>query len=338
MRIVIHMDCPNSLEAYFQEAGRAGRDGDKAYAVLLYNNNDRAKLEKRIGEEFPDKETIVKIYEHVAYFFQIAAGTAYGHTFLFDIDKFCRTFKHFPTTVHSALKILSRAGYIDYEAEPDSRTRMRFIIERDQLYRLQSMTEEEELLIATVLREYSGLFVDYRFIDESRVAHLTGLSIQQIYLILKSLNHRHIIHYIPPRTSPLITYTRDRMLPEDVVIPKSVYEERKEQFAARIKAMIDYATNDVVCRSRQLLRYFGEDATHDCGQCDVCIDNKNGTECQHDLKLAKQQIMQMLADKQPHSTSELLDIKGDEKMLQDALKYLMLEEIVKTENGMIYIK
>ena len=258
VRLVVHIDCPNSIEAYFQEAGRAGRDGAKAYAVLLYNNGDRRKLEKRVGEEFPDKETIVKVYEHLAYYFQLAAGTGYGHTFVLDLDKFCRTFHHFPVIANSALKILSRAGYIEYEAEPDSRTRMRFLLERDQLYLLRNTTPDEENLIATALREYSGMFSDYRYIDESRLAQLTGLTQQQVYLILKSLNHRRIIHFIPQRSVPLVTYIRDRVLPEDVVIPPSVYEERKQQFEQRIKAMLDYAMNDIMCRSRQLLRYFGE--------------------------------------------------------------------------------
>ena len=205
VRIVIHIDCPNSIEAYFQEAGRAGRDCEKAYAVLLYNNSDKSKLEKRIAEEFPDKETIAKVYEHLAYFYQIAVGSGYGHTFALDLDRFCRSFHHFPTIANSALKILARAGYIEYETEPDSRTRIRFILERDQLYMLQSMTPNEETLIAAAMREYSGLFVDYRYIDESRLAQLTGLTKQEVYLILKSLSQRHIISFIPQRSIPLVT-------------------------------------------------------------------------------------------------------------------------------------
>lgn len=338
VRTVVHIDCPNSIEAYFQEAGRAGRDGQKAYAVLLYNNSDKRKLEKRIAEEFPDKETITKVYEHLAYYLQIAAGSGYGHTFMLDLDRFCRTFRHFPTIANSALKILSRAGYIDYETEPDSRTRMRFLLERDQLYLLQSMTPNEELLIATALREYSGMFSDYRYIDESRLAQLTGLTMQQVYLILKSLNHRHIIHFIPQRSMPLVTYTRDRVLPEDIVIPHSVYEERKEQFTMRIKAIISYAMNDAVCRSRQLLRYFGEEDTTDCGQCDVCISRKSSSENENEEKVAKQKILGLLADKQQHSVAELLRMEGKRECIQNALRYLVLEEIVKVEQGKIYIE
>ena len=337
VRIVIHIDCPNSIEAYFQEAGRAGRDGNKAYAVLLYSSSDKSKLEKRINEEFPDKETICNIYDHLAYFFQVAAGFGYGHTFTLDIDKFCRTFKHFPTIVNSALKILSRAGYIEYEAEPDSRTRMRFILERDQLYQLQSTTPNEETLINVALREYSGMFSDYRYIDESRLAQLSGLNQQQVYLILKSLNHRRIIHFIPQRSTPLVTYTRDRMLAEEIVIPKSVYEERKEQFERRVRAMVGYATNDMVCRSRQLLRYFGEKDSHDCQQCDVCIDRRSMDDKEKAEKEAEEKIIELLSDHERHHVAELHNIDCSPKAMQEAIRLLVNEEIVKTEQSYIYL-
>ena len=337
VRIVIHIDCPNSIEAYFQEAGRAGRDGNKAYAVLLYSSSDKSKLEKRINEEFPDKDTICNIYDHLAYFFQVAAGFGYGHTFTLDIDKFCRTFKHFPTIVNSALKILSRAGYIEYEAEPDSRTRMRFILERDQLYQLQSTTPNEETLINVALREYSGMFSDYRYIDESRLAQLSGLNQQQVYLILKSLNHRRIIHFIPQRSTPLVTYTRDRMLAEEIVIPESVYEERKEQFERRVRAMVGYATNDMVCRSRQLLRYFGEKDSHDCQQCDVCIDRRSMDDKEKAEKEAEEKIIELLSDHERHQVAELHNIDCSPKAMQEAIRLLVNEEIVKTEQSYIYL-
>ncbi len=338
VRIVIHIDCPNSIEAYFQEAGRAGRDGEKAYAVLLYNNGDKSKLEKRIAEEFPDKATITKVYEHLAYFFQIAVGSGFGHTFALDIDRFCRTFHHFPTIANSALKILARAGYLEYETEPDSRTRMRFILERDQLYMLQSTTPNEEALIAAALREYSGLFVDYRYIDESRLAQLSGLDKQQVYLILKSLAQRHIISFIPQRSNPLVTYTRDRVLSEDIVIPPSVYEERKEQFANRIKSMVNYAMNGSMCRSRQLLMYFGEDNAHDCGQCDVCIAQRNSSDKDNEERETRQKILDLLADNEGHTLEELMSLAKQRESFDNALRYLLLEEIISSDNGTFHIK
>lgn len=333
VRLVIHVDCPNSLEAYFQEAGRAGRDGKKAYAVLLYDGHDKYKLEKRIAQEFPTKEDIVKIYEDLAYYFQIAAGSGYGRTFSFELEKFSYIFRHFPIIVNSALKILARAGYIDYNIDPDSRTRLRFTLERDQLYMLDNMTPNEDAVVTTLLREYSGLFVDYRYIEEAFVAKKTGLTREQVYLILKSLNQRRIVHFIPERAVPLITYTRERALPEDVVIPKSAYEERKQQFEDSIRSIITYATNDNVCRSRQLLRYFGETKTCDCGQCDVCL-NSRSTSASHKAEWQNvvEEVMKALADGKSHTWKELSVITHSIDILNEAIRYLISEEFI-TING-----
>lgn len=196
---------------------QSGRDGKKAYAVLLYDKSDKAKLLKRIAQEFPNKEEICRVYEHIAYYLQIAAGSGYGRTFHFEVEKFSLLFHHYPVIVNSALKILSRAGYIEYDIDPDSRTRVKFTLERDQLYMLHETTPNEELVITTLLREYSGLFVDYHFIELAFIAHATGLTQQQVYLILTSLSQRRILHFIPERSVPLLTYTQDRMLPEEIV-------------------------------------------------------------------------------------------------------------------------
>ena len=337
VRIVIHVDCPNSIEAYFQEAGRAGRDGKRAYAVLLYNDSDRMRLDKRVLEEFPDRQTICNVYDHLAYFLQVAADDGAGHTFALDLDRFCRTFKHFPTIANSALRILARAGYIEYETEPDSRTRMKFILERDQLYQLYSTSPNEEAVITAALREYSGLFIDYRYIEESRLAQLTGLTQQQVYLILKSLSMRHILHFIPQRSVPLVTYVRDRVLAEDIVIPREVYEDRREQFEARIHSMVEYASNDSVCRSRQLLGYFGETDGKDCERCDVCLSHK-GRKSDESQQNARQLIMALLADRKRHHVTELQQIDCPREVLPVALASLVREELVATELNEIYLK
>ena len=166
VRLVLHIDCPDSLEAYFQEAGRAGRDGRKAYAVLLYNDADHRKLDKRISDTFPEKDYIKKVYEHLAYFYEIGIGSGYHATFEFNIDKFCHAFRHFPIQVDSALKILNRAGYIEYTEEQDNQARVMFTVSRNDLYRLENNSPNEEKVITALLRNYGGLFVDYNFIDE----------------------------------------------------------------------------------------------------------------------------------------------------------------------------
>ena len=256
VRVVAHMDCPDSIEAYFQEAGRAGRDGTKSYAVLLWNNGDPAKLKKRINSNFPPKEFISDVYEHLAYFYQIGIGSGSGHTFAFDIGRFCVTYGYDSIRVDSALRILQNAGYLRYETEPDASARVHILLKRNELDRLNELTPQEDAVITTLLRSYGGLFTDYEYIDESIVATFSGLSQHETYQTMKSLSMRHIIHFIPQRKTPFITFVQDRA--EFINLPANIYDDRKTEFIKRIESVIAYASDDYICRSRQLLRYFGE--------------------------------------------------------------------------------
>lgn len=227
VRLVVHIDCPDSIEAYFQEAGRAGRDGGKAYAVLLSNSSDCSKLSKRIADTFPEKDYIRKVYEHLAYFYQIATGSGYGITFEFNIDKFCHNFGHFPIQADAALKILSRAGYIEYTEEQDNAARVMFLTGRDDLYRLQNNSETEDKVIIALLRNYSGLFSDYNFIDESFIAQETGLTSHEVYQTMKLLGQKHIISFIPRKRTPYIRYPQRR---ED---PNTCFSRKRYTKSAR---------------------------------------------------------------------------------------------------------
>lgn len=292
VRVVIHIDCPDSLEAYFQEAGRAGRDGQKSYAVLLYNKHDELKLCKRVDDTFPPKELIQDIYEHLAYFYQIGVGSGQGKTFEFDIEKFCVTYKYFPTKVDAALRILERSGYLHYEDNPDGKARVMFLLGRNDLYQLDQLAPSQDAVVTALLRSYGSLFVDLTYIDETMIARQAELTIQQVYFALKSLAARHIIQFIPRRKIPFISYTRDRVDGDKVVIPKEVWESRREQYEKRIRSMIRYAKNDEVCRSRQLLAYFGEENDRDCKQCDVCLaDQTEEREKELRRKVAENQII-----------------------------------------------
>ena len=336
VRLVIHIDCPDSIEAYFQEAGRAGRDGRKAYAVLLYNDADQRKLEKRIADTFPEKDYIRKVYEHLAYFYQVGVGSGYNHIFEFNIDQFCHTFRHFPIQADAALKILDRAGYIEYTEEQDNQARVMFTIGRDDLYRLENTSPNEEKVITAMLRNYGGLFTDYNFIDESFIAQQTQLEPQQVYMTLKGLSQRHILHFIPQKKTPYIRYTQRREDMEHVQIPPSVYEERKAQFEERIHAMINYAKDDAVCRSRQLLRYFGEESDHDCRQCDVCLSHRSeGLVSEPRLNEAMEHILALLDDGQPHPLTELRDLQLPVDELDAALTYLLKEEYIRQSDGLL---
>ena len=336
VRLVIHYDSPDSIEAYFQEAGRAGRDGKKSYAVLLYNNSDNKKLDRRIDDNYPDKELIKQIYSNLAYFYQIGAGSGLGHTFEFDIDKFSMTYRHFPTIVDSALKILDNAGYIRYETNPDSSARVMFQLSRNELYRLQETSPHEEKVIDALLRCYGGLFTDYVYITESLIALQSGLTPNQVYLNLKALSQKHIIHFVPRRNTPLITYTQNREEEERIIIPSRVYEERKEHFARRIHAIEQYATDDTICRSTQLLSYFGEKKVGDCGQCDVCIERKSNKSKNHLMK-AKQEMLDLLNDGKPHLITELKSLNLPNNLFDEALEQLIMEEEVHLDGSSIYV-
>ncbi|MBF1644869.1 MAG: RecQ family ATP-dependent DNA helicase [Prevotella sp.] len=325
VRVVVHMDCPSSLEAYFQEAGRAGRDGQKAYAVLLYNGHDNRTLQKRVEDTFPPKEYVQQVYEHLAYFYQIGVNSGEGCTFEFPIDKFCATFKHFPIRANAALILLQRAGYIDYEPNPDNNARVRFLLRRNDLYRLDSLSEKENDVVISLLRNYGGLFTDYGYVDESYIAQEAGLDRNQTYMVLVNLSKKRIIDFIPRKSIPLISYKRDRVDGSDVILDKSVYEERKEQFQKSINSVINYAQNDKVCRSRQLLYYFGEKKSVDCEQCDVCLSHSHHDD--HDKQEEiKEKLLALVADGERHHVTEVRLLDEDWDMVTKVMKELMDEE------------
>lgn len=338
VRVVFHMDLPDSLEAYFQEAGRAGRDGEKAYAVILHEKTDQVTLHRRVPDTFPDKEYITQVYEHLQYFYQMAMGDGFQCVREFNLDEFCRKFKHFPVPVHNALKILTQAGYLEYTDEQDNASRILFTLRRDELYKLREMGTETETLIHTILRSYTGVFTDYAYISEDSLAIRSGLPRQRIYDILITLTKRRIVDYIPHKKTPYIIYTRERIEQHALHIPATVYEDRKARYETRIKAIIDYVTTDGSCRSRMLLRYFGEKNDHNCGQCDVCLSNlETDTLTSQTLEELKTRILTILEDG-PKTSKEMADrVDSSQELLTQALHYLSETGTIKIENGMVEI-
>lgn len=336
IRLVVHVDIPDSPEAYFQEAGRGGRDGKKAYAVLLYARSDKATLKKRITDTFPEKDYIRTVYEHLNYYYQMAMGDGLGCTREFNIDEFCRNFKHFPIQVDSALKILTRAGYLEYTDEQDNNSRLMFTLTKEELYRIHETSPETEKLINIILRSYTGVFTEYAYINEETLSLRTGMTRQQVYDTLISLTRRRILHYIPGKKTPYIIYTRERQEADRLIFTKEVYEDRKESFIRRIEAMTEYAETEDKCRSRMLLLYFGEKNEHNCGQCDVCLSSHSSGIKQGVFDEISRAIEETLKEKDMTTSALMEKLESyDKENVTKVLSYLLAEEIIHQKNGML---
>lgn len=336
VRLVVHVDIPDSPEAYFQEAGRGGRDGKKAYAVLLYARSDKATLKKRITDTFPEKDYIRTVYEHLNYYYQMAMGDGLGCTREFNIDEFCRNFKHFPIQVDSALKILTRAGYLEYTDEQDNNSRLMFTLTKEELYRIHETSPETEKLINIILRSYTGVFTEYAYINEETLSLRTGMTCQQVYDTLISLTRRRILHYIPGKKTPYIIYTRERQEADRLIFTKEVYEDRKESFIRRIEAMTEYAETEDKCRSRMLLLYFGEKNEHNCGQCDVCLSSHSSGIKQGVFDEISRAIEETLKEKDMTTSALMEKLESyDKENVTKVLSYLLAEEIIHQKNGML---
>jgi ATP-dependent DNA helicase RecQ len=274
------------------------------------------------------------VYNCLAYFSGVANGSGMGHKFSFDIGRFCAVYRLFPVQVDSSLHILDNAGYLHYETDPDSAARVHVLLRRNDLYQLDSLSANDEAVMTALLRCYGGLFADYRYVDESLIASQAQLTRDQCYQVLKSLSKRNIINYIPQRKMPVITYQRDRE--DEVFIPKQVYEDRKEQFIKRIEAVMTYAGNDDVCRSQQLLRYFGEDDVEQCGHCDVCLNDKHKSAGFKNATV--QLILALLSDKKQHTLDEVAALDAPDEDIDKALRFLVSENVVDMDADKLMLR
>ena len=333
VRIVLHTDMPSSIEAYFQEAGRAGRDGNRAYAVALYNNADNRILKKRISDNYPDKEYIRSIYEHICYYYQMALGDGLNCTFEFSLTEFCRIYKFQTLQADSALRILTRMGYLEYVEEMEYSSSIQFIIERDELYKLKEGSADSEALITTILRNYCGVFSEQVYIDERLLNRLTGISRHRIYEILVTLAQRRIIQYRPSKKTALITFSQQRVLPEELRFEKEVYDERRESFENRIISVINYVQSNDKCRSSILLSYFGEKEPPECGTCDICVQKRREAGEKKEYNNERDKILQILSDKAPHSLDELEKLHLSREKLTTIMRQLADEEIIRITDG-----
>jgi ATP-dependent DNA helicase RecQ len=335
VRLVAHLDLPDSPEEYFQEAGRAGRDGDKAFAVILYDKTDSTKLKKRISDEFPERDFIFRVYEALGCYFQLAVGSGFECMFDFDLNAFCATFHFSLNQTVGALRILEQAGYIEYLEDPENRSRLMFTVLRDDLYKLNQTDEQTENLMRILLRSYTGLFNDYVFISEQLLAKRSNLSPKMVYETLVVLSRQHVINYIPQKKMPAIFYRQSREDLRYLTIPVTVYEERKKRSAKRIDSMLFYAENTDVCRSRVLLSYFGETDSKSCEICDVCLAKKQKNISSDDFSKIESLIYEKLNNSEM-SLGQLVDsIPYPSAQTLKVIRFLTDERKLKNVRGMV---
>lgn len=334
VRLVIHRDLPDSIEEYFQEAGRAGRDGKKSYAIIILDGKEIEALHKRLSFNFPKPEYIQDIYEKVCFFYQMAIGDGQDVTKEFNIEKFCRTFRFHPLMAKNALQILDRAGYIEYTDEEEGESRLIILATRKELYR--DIDETRKKIVNCLLRNFPGLFLTYVFLDEEFISKETGLKLNVIFCELNEMRHAGIINYIPKKKIPKITFKKKRVDKESIILSEEVYQAKKNAYQKRLEAMEKYCMeNSSICRSKTLLEYFGEKQEKNCGLCDVCQREESYKIGKEEVKLIKEFILKQLSTN-PIPIYELEVCGIDEYKLHWVFEEMRAKEEFCYKDGMIW--
>lgn len=334
VRIVIHLEPPESLEAYYQEAGRAGRDEQKAYAVLLCDNMDATLLNDRVQKAYPSVEEIKKVYHFLGNYFQIAIGTGEGLSLNFDIGDFCK--KHHLDAIKTvnALKFLERSEYLCVSDAVFLPSRLKFILNFERLYQFQIAYHQYDTFIKMLLRLSGAIFDQYVNIDEKEIARRLNLSFQQVVALFQVLEKHQVLHYLPQTDKPYLTFLQERMDAKLIEIDAKYIQDRRKNIQKKIDAVIAYIDQHE-CRSKMLLAYFDEHISHDCGVCDVCIAKNQAKNRSQRMKTITTQVLQLLA-KSPlalHSLVEEVSLGTDDERL-DAIRLLVDAQMIIQIDGL----
>lgn len=331
VRSVIHIDLPDSLEAYFQEAGRAGRDEKKAYAVVLCNNGDAVKMRKRISDSFPGKEMVIRVYDALCNYLGVGIGSGLDCVFAFDIADFCTKFSLPVLIAYNSLKILQQAGYIELTDEQDNTSRVLFTLLKDDLYKLKQNNEQDQL-IHILLRSYTGLFTDPAYINEDLIANRLGWKRDDVYKQLSALAKEKIIQYIPRKKTPFLTLTHEREDTGRIILGREAYEDRRDRYITRVKSVLDYVNEENICRSQVLLNYFGEKNTGPCGICDICLKMKASELTTEEFDDLKMQIIKLLTNESLTINQLVSQLKNTEPKTLKVVRFLLDNGIIHENN------
>ncbi|MCH5228221.1 MAG: RecQ family ATP-dependent DNA helicase [Muribaculaceae bacterium] len=339
VRVVIHFDIPPSLEEYYQEAGRVGRDGNNTFAVLLVSKSDQSLLYRRVTEAFPKRNIVKETYERICNNLHISIGEGYDTVREFDINRFCNLFGLQEKQCRSSLRLLGQAGYMNFLEDLDKGSRLKILCEREELYDIRFDSATTEQVLASALRLYTGLFSDYAYISETQIARALNISESSVYQAMLTLDKMKIADYIPRSGLPLIYMPTAREETSSLILSKSIYEDRKEAMEHRVDSIIDYAFNNKSCRVKRMLRYFGEEMHQDCGKCDVCREKKKNS--QHNSSGSKN-ITEILNFLKAHPEGVRFitleaNCGGNNAEIAQNLAYLCNEGFVKCKQNLYFL-
>ncbi len=322
VRFVIHWDIPDSIENYFQESGRAGRDGKQSFAVLLYSPSDKNRLNDSLRQKFPPVEKIKDVYEALCNYLQVPLGAGKDNVFDFNMSEFVSRFRLPVIETYNSLAFLQREGYVEFTEEINNPSRVHFVIGRDDLYKFQVANESFDGFIKLLLRSYTGMFTEFVAINEESLARKSAITRDNVYQYLVKLSSMNIIRYIPGKKTALVIFTEERLVRKALMISPDNYLHVKGKYSYRLERMIDYAESKNRCRSVMLLDYFGEESDR-CGICDVCRERNELDLSKYEFDLILEEVKSILAEKNPDPEELVKLINYSEDKVIKVIRWLL---------------